>query len=344
MARLRLLPGEDGAGDPGRDPGTRLSDTVLIARTIPAAGRDRIAAAADRLREGGLDATPERIRELAAGATAIVPDPTVAVDAELLDAAGPGLRLVANFGVGFDNIDLDACRAREVFATNTPGVLTDATAELALALTLAAARGTGAAEARLRTGRWTGFDPGGDLGSGLSGATFGILGMGRIGRRYAELIRPLAGAILYTSRRAAAAAEDELGAERVELDQLLERSDVVSLHLAAGPETARMINRAALAQMKPSAILVNTARGSIVDSAALAEALREGRIGAAGLDVFEHEPDVPAALLEAPNCVLLPHVGSATVGARDGMANLVADAVLAVLEGAEPPNRIDRAG
>jgi glyoxylate reductase len=340
VARLRLIPGENGAGDPGRDPGTRLSDAVLIARAIPAAGRDRIAARCD-LREGGLDATPERIRELAAGATAIVPDPTVAVDDGLLDAAGPGLRLVANFGVGYDNIDLDACQARDVFATNTPGVLTDATAELALALTLAAARGTGAAAARRRARRWTGFDPGGDLGTGLSGATFGILGMGRIGRRYAELVRPLAGSILYTGRSAAPEAEAELGAERVGLDHLLERSDVVSLHLAAGPETAHMINAAALAQVKPSAILVNTARGSIVDTAALAEALREGRIGAAGLDVYEHEPEVPAELLEAPNCVLLPHLGSATVGARDGMANLVADAVLAVLDGAEPPNRID---
>ena len=306
---------------------------------IPAAGRDRIAARCE-LREGGLDATPERIRELAAGVAAIVPDPTVAVGGELLEAAGARLKLVANFGVGYDNIDLDACRARGILATNTPGVLTDATAELALALTLAAARRTGAAEARLRAGRWTGFDPGGDLGTELSGATFGILGMGRIGRRYAELVRPLAGLILYAGRSAAPAAEAELGAERVEIDRLLERSDVISVHLAGGAETAHMIDRAALARVKAGAILVNTARGSIVDSAALAAALREGRIGAAGLDVFEREPDVPAELLEAPNCVLLPHVGSATVSAREAMANLVADAVLAVLDGSEPPNRI----
>ncbi len=287
-----------------------------------------------------MDATPERIRELAAGASAIVPDPTVAVGAEVLDAAGPALRLVANFGVGYDNIDLDACRERGVPVTNTPGVLTDATAELALALTLAAARGTGAAERRLRDGLWTGFDPSGDLGTELSGATFGVIGMGRIGCRYAELVRPLAGKILYTSRDPKPAVEAELGAERAELEDLLRRSDVISVHVSASAETAGMIDTAALTAMKPTAILVNTARGSIVDSAALAEALDRGRLGGAGLDVYENEPEVPEALLGAPGCVLLPHVGSATHRARDGMANLVADSALAVLDGEDPPNRI----
>ena len=184
-----------------------------IARRIPAAGGDRIAERCE-VREGGLGATPELIRELAQGAEAIVADPTVAVGPELLDAAGPGLRVVANFAVGYDNIDLDACRDRGVIATNTPDVLTDATAELALALTLAAARGLPAAERRLRDGEWTGFDTTGDLGIGLSGATFGIVGMGRIGRRYAELVRPLAGSILYTAREPKPEAEAALGAEQ----------------------------------------------------------------------------------------------------------------------------------
>ena len=219
-------------------------------------------------------------------------------------------------------------------------MLTNATAELALALTLAAARATGAAEARLRAGRWTGFDTTGDLGIELGGAGFGVVGMGRIGRRYAELVRPLAGELLYFNRSPAAAAERDLGAIRVELDELLSRADVVSLHLPGGAETAGAIGAAELAAMKSSAILVNTARGSLVDSAALADALDDGGIGAAGLDVYEREPEVPERLLAAPNCALLPHVGSATVRARDGMANLVADAVLAALDGAEPPNRI----
>ena len=224
--------------------------------------------------------------------------------------------------------------------TNTPGVLTGATAELALALTLAAARATGAAEARLRAGRWHGFDTTGDLGIELGGATFGIVGMGRIGRRYAELVRPLAGELLYFNRSPAPEAERELGASRVELGELLSRADVVSLHLPGGEETAGTIADAELARMRSNAILVNTARGSLVDSEALAAALEEGRIGAAGLDVYEREPEVPARLLAAPNCALLPHVGSATVRAREGMANLVADAVLAALDGERPPNRI----
>ncbi len=312
---------------------------VLIARRIPAAGSERIAARCE-VREGALEATPEEILERADGVEAIVADPTVAVGPELLDAAGPNLKLVANFAVGHDNIDLDACRERGVIATNTPDVLTDATAELALALTLAAARGLPAAERRLRGGEWTGFDTTGDLGIELSGATFGIVGMGRIGRRYAELVRPMAGSLIYNSRSARREAEAELGAARVELDELLSRSDVVSLHAAASVETAGLIGAAELAQMRPGAILINTARGSLVDSRALAAALAEGEIGAAGLDVYEQEPQVPEKLLEAPNCVLLPHIGSATVTARDGMANLVADAVLATLDGQEPAHRV----
>jgi glyoxylate reductase len=311
----------------------------LIARRIPAAGGDRIAERCE-VREGGPAATPDLLRELAPGAAAIVTDPTVAVGPELLDAAGPGLRLVANFAVGYDNIDLEACRERGVIATNTPDVLTDATAELALALTLAAARGLPAAERRLRDGEWKGFDTTGDLGTGLSGATFGIVGMGRIGRRYAELVRPLAGSILYTARNPKPEAEAALGAELAELAQLLSGADVVSVHAAATPETTGMIGARELESMRPGAILVNTARGSLVDSAALAAALDAGTIAAAGLDVYENEPDVAPELLAAPNCVLLPHVGSATTGARDAMAGLVADAVVAVLDGREPPNRL----
>jgi glyoxylate reductase len=292
------------------------------------------------VREGGLGATPEAIGELAQGVAAIVADPTVAVGSELLDAAGPGLKIVANFAVGYDNIDLDACRERGVIATNTPDVLTDATAELALALTLAAARGLPAAERRLRDGEWTGFDTTGDLGTGLSGATFGIVGMGRIGRRYAELVRPMAGSILFTARGPKPEAEAALGAARADLERLLCNSDVVSIHAAATAATAGLIGTRELRLMQPAAILVNTARGSLVDSAALATALTDGTIAAAGLDVYEKEPAVPAELLAAPNCVLLPHVGSATVSARDGMAGLVADSVLAALDGREPPNRV----
>jgi glyoxylate reductase len=248
--------------------------------------------------------------------------------------------VVANYAVGYDNVDVAACRSRGIAVTNTPGVLTNATAELALALTLAAARRINEAESDLRGRRWRGWDPGDLLGLELSGATFGVVGMGRIGRRYAELVTPLAGAIVYTSRSPKPDAESELGARRATIGELLAEADVVSLHVPASAETARMIGPAELGAMRPHAVLVNTARGPLVDADALAEALREGVIGAAGLDVYESEPEVPEALLHAPRCVLLPHIGSATTRARDGMASLVADNVLAVLDGAEPPNRV----
>ena len=312
---------------------------MLIARRLPTAGTDRLAQTCS-IEEGGLSVTPERLIALAPGVEAIVADPTVEVGGELLEAAGPQLRVVANFAVGIDNVDLDECRRRDVIVTNTPDVLTDATAELALGLTLAAARRTTEAEADLRAGRWRGPDPGGYLGLELSGATFGVVGMGRIGRRYAELVAPLAGEIIYTGRTGKPGAERDLGALQVELGELLRRADVVSLHVPATRETTGLIGRRELHAMKPNAILINTARGSLVDSGALADALSEGAIGGAGLDVYEHEPDVPVELLRAPHSVLLPHIGSATTRARDAMADLVADNVLAALRGDEPPNRV----
>ena len=292
------------------------------------------------IRDGGLELTRAELLELSRGVDAIVGDPTVEIDEAVLEAAGPQLRVVANFAVGYDNVDLDACRRRGVAVTNTPDVLTNATAELALALTLAAARRMTEAEADLRGGRWRGWDPWGQLGLELTGATFGVVGMGRIGRRYAELVAGLAGEVLYASRSAREDAERELGVRRVELEEIFRRADAISLHLPATDETTGLIGARELAAMKPEAILVNTSRGPLVDSRALARALRDGEIGGAGLDVYEHEPDVPTDLLEAPNCVLLPHIGSATTRAREGMARLVAENVLAVLGGEEPPNRV----
>jgi glyoxylate reductase len=312
---------------------------VCVARVLLGAGRELLAAEAE-LREGGLDATPERIAELASGADAIVADPTVRVDEALLDAAGPGLRVVANFAVGTDNVDLEACRRRGIPVTNTPDVLTNATAELALALTLAAARGTTAAEADLRAGRWSGWDPGAYLGLELTGATFAVVGFGRIGARYAELVRPLAGELLYVARSRKPDAERDLDAIRVELGEALRRADVVSLHVPAGAETRHLIGASELQSMASHAVLVNTARGSIVDTEALVMALEAGEIGAAGLDVYEAEPEVPEALVAAPRCTLLPHIGSATTRAREAMARTAAENVLAALAGSEPPNPV----
>jgi len=312
---------------------------VLIARRLLPAGKDRLAARCE-IREGGLEATHEDLMALAPGVDAIVADPAVPVDEALIEAAGERLRIVANYAVGYDNVDMDACRRRGIAVTNTPGVLTNATAELALALTVAAARRINEAEAELRAGRWHGWDPGDLLGLELSGATFGVVGMGRIGSRYAELVAGFGGRIIYTAPSPKPEIEQELGATRVTIHELLADADVVSLHAPATAETTGLIGPAELDAMQPHAVLVNTSRGPLVDSEALARALRDGAIGAAGLDVYEQEPDVPQHLLEAPRCVLLPHIGSATTRARNAMAALVADNVLAVLDGVDPPNRV----
>jgi glyoxylate reductase len=313
---------------------------VLVCRRLLPAGLGLLAEAGCEIREGGLDATPARLLDLAPGSDALIADPSVPVGPELLDAAGLRLRVVANFAVGYDNVDLDACRERGIAVTNTPGVLNNATAELALALTLAAARHTGEAEAHLRAGRWNGWDPAAHLGLELSGATFGVVGLGRIGSRYAELVRDLAGEILYVARTSKPESERQLGVRRVDLDELLRRADVVSLHAPASAGTRHLIGAAELDAMPGHAVLVNTSRGPLVDSRALARALAAGSIGAAGLDVYEDEPEVPPELLEAPRCVLLPHIGSATRTARDEMASLAARNVLAVLAGDEPPSRV----
>jgi glyoxylate reductase len=272
--------------------------------------------------------------ENVAGAAAIVADASVPVDAELLDAAGPSLRVVANFAVGYDNIDLQACRERGVVVTNTPDVLTNATAELALALMLAAARRLGEAERIVRRGEWAGWEPEQLLGRELAGATVGIVGLGRIGSRVADLLEGFSPRLLYTSRR------ERAGADRRELDELVAESDFVTLHVPLSAETRHLVDSRLLALFKPGSILVNTARGGLVDTEALVRALREGPLSAAGLDVYEREPELPPELLALENVVLAPHIGSATRSARDAMARLVAENVIAVLEGREPPTPV----
>ena len=311
----------------------------MIARVLLPAGRDRLA---DRfeLREGGLEVTRDDLLAMAPGASAVVADPSVRIDAEVLDACGEGLRVVANFAVGYDNVDLEACRQRGIAVTNTPDVLTEATAELALALTLAAARNLGDAERDLRGGRWRGWDPAAYRGIEIWGSTVGVVGMGRIGQRYARLAHGIGARIVYAGPSAKPEVEEELGARRLELGELLAEADVVSLHAPAIPETRGLIGERELGLIGPRGVLVNTSRGPLVDSEAVAVALESGALGAAGLDVYENEPEVSPRLLQAPRCVLLPHIGSATVTARDGMASAVADNVIAVLEGEEPPSPV----
>jgi glyoxylate reductase len=261
------------------------------------------------------------------------------IDAALLDRA-PRLRVVANYAVGHDNIDVAAATARGIAVANTPDVLTEATADLAFALLLAAARRLGEGERLVRSGGWRGWEPGQLLGVDVWGRTLGIVGMGRIGEAMARRGRGFAMPVLYTARHPSPAAA-ALGAEHVALDDLLARADAVSIHCPLTPETRHLIDAAALARMRPTAVLVNTARGPIVDEAALAEALAAGRIAGAGLDVFEREPEIHPGLLASERVVLAPHLGSATTTARSRMAELCARAVRSVLAGERPDHLVN---
>jgi glyoxylate reductase len=259
------------------------------------------------------------------------------VDEELLEAAGPRLRCVANVAVGYDNVDVEAAARRGIVVTNTPGVLDDATADLTMALVLAATRRLAEGDRLVRGGRpWT-WGMSFMLGSGLRGKLLGIVGLGGIGRRVAERARAFGMEIAYHSRHPAPAeVVAELEAERLPLEQLLARADVLSLHCPLTPETHHLIGSVELAAMKPTAVLVNAARGPVVDERALAEALAAGEIAAAALDVYEREPQVEPALLELENVVLSPHLGSATVETRTAMAELAARNAISVLRGKGP--------
>lgn len=264
------------------------------------------------------------------------------IDADIL-AAGDRVRLLANFGVGIDHIDVAAANARGIVVTNTPGVLTDATADIAITLLLMSARRAGEGERELRAGRWDGWRPIHMLGASLKGKTLGLVGFGRIGIATAR--RALHGFSMniayYARRETEAAVAEELAATYYpDLAGLLAASDFVSLHVPGGSETEGLIGAEAIAAMKPGAHLINTARGSVVDHTALAAALRSGHIGGAGLDVYPAEPEVPAELLDIENVVLLPHLGSATVETRTAMGEKAMANVVAWAEGRELPDRV----
>lgn len=265
---------------------------------------------------------------------------TTRVDEALLDRA-PRLRVVANAVVGYDNVDLAACRRRGIVVTNTPDVLTDATADLTLALILSVVRRLPSAEASLRAGEFHGWRFWDYLGDDLAGATLGIFGLGRIGRAVARRARAFGMEIVYTTRSdVPPEVERELGARRVAWEELLSASDVLSLHAPLTADTRHLLDRSALLRMKAGSYLVNTARGPLVDEEALAGALRSGHLAGAGLDVFEREPHVHPALLDLPNVTLLPHIGSATRQTRTRMAMTAARNVHAVLSGDPPPNPV----
>jgi glyoxylate reductase len=295
------------------------------------------------LRESGEVRIDERERpipradllELVHGADAVLTLLHDRVDDEFLEAAGPQLRCVANVAVGHDNVDVAAAERRGVIVTNTPGVLDDATADLTMALVLAATRRIVEGDRLVRSGQPWSWGIGFMLGSSLRGKRLGIVGLGGIGTRVAERARAFGMEIVYHSRRPSPA-EAELEAKRLALPELLAGADVLSLHCPLTPETHHLIGTEELAAMKPSAVLVNAARGPIVDERALTMALAERQIAAAGLDVFEREPEVEDGLLLLENAVLTPHLGSATVETRAAMAELAARNAISVLKGQGP--------
>ncbi len=264
------------------------------------------------------------------------------IDADLFAIDGLQVKLIANFGAGVDHIDLTAAKRAGVAVTNTPDALTDATAELAILLMLMAARRAGEGERELRAGGWTGWRPTHLIGMGLTGRVLGLVGFGRIAQATAVRARGLGMTIRYYSRKPAdPAVTAALDAERCDsLEALARVSDVVSLHVPGGVATHHMVDAAFLAGMRPDAILVNTARGSVIDEAALADALATGALAAAALDVYEHEPRVHPRLLDHPRSVLLPHLGSATTETRTAMGMQVITNIDAFLGRADLPNRV----
>jgi len=320
-----------------------VQPSVLVTRRLPEAVESRLA----RQYRTALNSADEPLDGAALAAAmrdhdALMPTTADRIDGGLIATEGRRVRIIANFGAGTDHIDLDAAKSAGVIVTNTPDALTEATAELAILLMLMASRRASEGERELRAGAWKGWGPTHMLGQGLGGRTLGLVGFGRIAQSTAAKARCLGMSVRYFSRsRAPHEIETRLQASPVHsLQALAAEADVISLHVPGGPATRHLIDGRIFARMKPTAILVNTARGSVVDETALADALAARQIAAAGLDVYDREPEVEPALLTLPNVVLLPHLGSATVEARTAMGMQASDNVDDYFAGREPRNRV----
>jgi len=319
-----------------------MSRRIAVTGRIPSAGLEMLEEAGTVSTWDSLDVpTIEQVHQLVRGADAALTLLTTKVDDAFLDAAGPQLKVVANVAVGYNNIDVAACARRGVVCTNTPGVLTEATADIAMALILMATRRLGEGERVIRSQQpwqWGMFYM---LGSGIQGNQLGIIGMGDIGQALARRAKAFGMKIAYSNRRPVAPqVEAELGAQFMSMEELLSTSDVVSLNCPYSPATHHLVSTPQFEIMRHSAFLVNTARGPIVDEAALVAALQSGQISGAGLDVFENEPAVHPGLLECENAIVIPHLGSATHETRAAMARLAAHNAVNVLAGVEPPTPI----
>lgn len=333
----------EGVGDMADQPsGGDARPRVVVTRRVPEQVLDRMAAEADlRVWEGPLPIPRDTLIAWLPGCDGLYCLLTDPIDGSVLDAAGPSLRVVSQMAVGYDNVDVAACTARGIPLGNTPGVLTETTADLAVALMLATARRLVEAAEFVRAGKWETWRPMELTGYDVTGATVGIVGFGRIGKAVARRLRGFGCHLLYTDCHPDPEA-GKLGAACVEFDALLEASDFVTLHVPLSDETEGLIGANELAMMKSTAVLINTARGPVVDQGALLEALRAGEIAAAGLDVTDPEP-LPAdhPLLGLPNIVVLPHIGSASIRTRTRMASMAADNLLAGLRGERLPNCVN---
>ncbi len=329
---------------PSANTGVTDRPRVLVTRRIPEAGLRLVLAQTEAdLWQDELPPPREELLRRVAGVDGLLSLLTDRVDDELLDAAGPQLKVVSNFAVGFDNIDVPACTRRGIPVGNTPGVLTETTADLAFALLMAVARRLPEAYDYVRADRWQTWGPLLLLGRDINGATLGIVGFGRIGREMAKRARGFGMRVLYYDVHPATSEEEAaLGAESVAMDELLAESDFVSLHTNLSPETHHLLDAAAFARMKPGAVVVNTSRGPVIDHDALHDALKSGHLFGAGLDVTDPEPlraDHP--LVTLPNCLVVPHIASASEATRDRMAEMAAANLLAGLRGERLPTPVD---
>lgn len=323
-----------------RDP---VRPHVFVARRIPEEGLDALRAVCDvDLWEGELPPPRDELLHRIAGCDGVLTLLTDRVDDEFLDAAGPGLRVVSNYAVGFDNIDVAACARRGIPVGNTPGVLTETTADLAWALLMAAARRVSEGERYVREGHWKTWGPLLLLGPDVHGATIGIVGFGRIGQAVARRAAGFGMEILYHDvNELPTSMTGPLGATYVSLDELLARSDFVSLHVNLTPETRHLINAKTLARMKPTAVLVNTSRGPVIDQSALADALERDVIWAAALDVTDPEPiPMDSPLIGRDDCLIVPHIASASRATRGKMAAMAAANLLAGLQSEPLPTQV----
>jgi lactate dehydrogenase-like 2-hydroxyacid dehydrogenase len=319
-----------------------MRPSVFVSRVIPEAGLSLVRAHCDADIWPEIMPPPyEVLRERLRGKSGLLCTLNDRIDAALIESAGPQLKVISQMAVGYDNIDVSAAYAHGIPVGNTPGVLTDATADLAFALLLCAARRLVEGIEYIRAGRWKTWEPMALLGGDLSGATLGILGLGRIGQAVARRARGFDMRLIAHSPGAASEDAARLGVELVSFDELLRQSDYVTIHVPLNPQTRHLINAAALKQMKPSAILVNTSRGGVVDQPALIDALQNGVIAGAALDVTDPEP-LPAdhPLLSLPNAVVVPHIGSASRRTRDNMARMAAENLIAGVSGRPLPHAV----